>query len=57
MNNSIVTAKTEGSCFDLDSLAERLSTLEDRRKAKGKRHSLGLVLTVVMLAYPVCGFQ
>jgi len=50
MNNNIDSAETEGFCFDVGSLVERLRRLEDRRKAKGKRYSLDPVLLSVVLA-------
>lgn len=50
MDDSTVFTESEGVFFDVDSLVQRLSTLADRREAKGKRYSLALVLLLVVLA-------
>jgi predicted transposase YbfD/YdcC len=44
----------DGFILDLDSLYARFETLADRRKAKGKRYPLAIVLIVAVLA-KLCG--
>ncbi|HSG17706.1 MAG TPA: ISAs1 family transposase [Anaerolineae bacterium] len=50
MDDIIVNSGTEAVLFDVGSLVARFNTLADRRKAKGKRYSLALVLLLTMLA-------
>ncbi len=48
MNYSIPTA--EGVSFEVNSLYEALQRVSDKRKARGKRYSAALVLTLSVLA-------
>lgn len=50
MNFTTDPAPVDGFLIDVDSLYERLSRLQDRRKAKGRRYSLALVLLLILLA-------
>jgi predicted transposase YbfD/YdcC len=43
-----------GSIIDVGSLIARLQALTDRRKPRGKRYSLGMILTIILLA-KLCG--
>ncbi len=40
----------EGCVFDVGSLYAQLDQLNDKRKARGKRYTLALVLTLIVLA-------
>ncbi len=48
MNYSIPA--TEGVAFEVNSLYEALQRVSDKRKARGKRYSVALVLTLSVLA-------
>lgn len=50
MNFTIFATERTGFLFDVGSLYARLNHLGDKRKAKGKRYSLGLVLLLLLLA-------
>lgn len=50
MNFTTFATETDGFLVDVGSLYARLSQLSDKRKAKGKRYSLGLVLLLLLLA-------
>lgn len=50
MDFTTFTREADGFLFDVGSLYARLSQLRDKRKAKGKRYSLGLVLLLLLLA-------
>lgn len=50
MNFTTEVAQADGFLIDVGSLYARLSQLSDKRKAKGKRYSLGLVLLLLLLA-------
>lgn len=54
MNNSTSHGQDLEALFDVGSLYAQLSTLEDKRKAKGRRYSLALVLLLAILA-KLCG--
>lgn len=50
MNFTTFLAEGEGLALDVGSLYQRLETLTDSRRAKGKRYSLALVLLLIVLA-------
>jgi len=50
MNFTTEPAQADGILINVDSLYGRLSQLQDKRKAKGKRYGLGLVLLLILLA-------
>lgn len=50
MNFTTDAGQSDGILIDVDSLYERLSRLQDRRKAKGRRYALGLILLLILLA-------
>lgn len=54
MDISTLHYPEHGTLFDVGSLYAQLGALEDRRHAKGKRYSLGLILLVTILA-KLCG--
>lgn len=54
MNSNILLIQDHEALFDVGSLYAQLNTLEDNRKAKGKRYSLALVLLLIILA-KLCG--
>ena len=54
MDISTLHHPEHGALFDVGSLYAQLGALEDRRHAKGKRYSLGLILLVTILA-KLCG--
>lgn len=43
-----------GVIFDVDSLYARFQAMRDKRKRRGRRYSLGLILVILMLA-KTCG--
>lgn len=45
---------TPGTVFDLDGLYAEFDELNDKRKARGKRYRLALVLLLIVLA-KLCG--
>lgn len=54
MNDNIVALRDRGTLFDVGSLYAELSSMQDRRHAKGKRYPLALVLLLIILA-KLCG--
>lgn len=54
MNSNTLLGQDHDVLFDVSSLYAQLNTLEDKRKAKGRRYSLALVLLLTILA-KLCG--